>query len=199
MRRIYLSLLAASSLAACNNTQTRNDANAPAVEPGVVDTRTPQPSTAVAAVPARKASSVIPSDSLQRVIILSQGYGLITAMMVLQDAPMLSQMYDPKATLTGPDSTVTGSSAVVRQLIALAKAKSLKEFQRTSRRIAILDDSTLADSGTYVMVLKRSPTDSSVERGSYAARWRARADAGKWVILEDYLRPGQATKAKGAR
>lgn len=111
--------------------------------------------------------------------------------MVMQDARMLGQIYDPGAVLHFPDSIVTGGPAVTRQLLALARTKSLADFQRVSQGTRILDDSTLLDSGTYVMVLRRSPKDSVLERGKYAATWRARTDVSKWVILEDHIQPGK--------
>jgi hypothetical protein len=90
-------------------------------------------------------------------------------------------------------------AAVVRQLLSLARSKSLADFQRRSVGTRILDDSTLLDSGTYVMVLRRSEKDSVLERGRYAATWRARTDVTQWVILEDVLKPDQPAKAKGAK
>jgi hypothetical protein len=49
------------------------------------------------------------------------------------------------------------------------------------------------------MTLRRSPRDSVLERGRYAATWRARTDFTKWVILEDYLKPDRLAKTKGAK
>lgn len=144
-------------------------------------------------------SAIIPEDLAQRMTPISAGYSLATATMIMNDSRVLGQLYAPNAVLRVPDSTVTGMPAVVRQLLSLARSKSLAEFQRRSLGTRILDDSTLLDSGTYVMVLRRSPRDSSLERGRYAATWRARTDVTKWVILEDYLKPDQSAKAKGAR
>ncbi len=144
-------------------------------------------------------SAIIPADLVQRTTAVSAGYGLATATMINNDARMLGQLYAPNAVLRVPDTTVTGMPAVVRQLLSLARSKSLTEFQRSSQGMRILDDSTLLDSGTYVMVLKRSPKDSVLERGRYAATWRARTDVTQWVILEDYLKPDQSAKAKGAK
>lgn len=144
-------------------------------------------------------SAIIPEDPVQRTTAVSAGYSLATATMINNDARMLGQLYAPNAVLRVPDSTVTGMPAVVRQLLSLARSKSLTEFQRRSLGMRVLDDSTLLDSGTYVMVLKRSPKDSALERGRYAATWRARTDVTQWVILEDYLKPDQPAKVKGAR
>ncbi|MBA4071138.1 MAG: hypothetical protein C0497_04770 [Gemmatimonas sp.] len=157
----------------------------------------PAQATALAASEAPKAA-IIPEDLVQRMTPVSAGYSLVTATMLMNDARVLGQIYAPHAVLRVPDSTVTGMPAVVRQLLSLARSKSLADFQRLSLGTRILDDSTLLDSGTYVMTLRRSPKDSVLERGRYAATWRARTDITKWVILEDYLKPDQPAK-KGAR
>ncbi|MHB8838767.1 MAG: hypothetical protein ACYC7F_07415 [Gemmatimonadaceae bacterium] len=125
-------------------------------------------------------------------------YSLISATMVNQDGRMLGQLYMPSAVLRVPDSTVTGGPEVVRYLLNLARSKSLADFQRTSHGMRIGDDSTLVDSGSYVMVLKRSAKDSVVERGQYTSTVRARADVSAWMILDDRLRPRSSPKPKGA-
>ena len=155
--------------------------------------------TPAPAAPDAPKSAIIPEDLVQRMAPVSAGYSLATATMLMNDARVLGQLYAPNAVLRVPDSTVTGMPAVVRQLLSLARSKSLADFQRLSLGTRILDDSTLLDSGTYVMVLRRSPKDSVLERGRYAARWRARTDITKWVILEDYLKPDQPAKTKGAK
>lgn len=144
-------------------------------------------------------SAIIPEDPVQRMTAVTAGYSLATATMINNDARMLGRIYAPNAVLRVPDSTVTGMPAVVRQLLSLARSKSLTEFTRRSLGMRILDDSTLMDSGTYIMVLKRSPKDSTLERGQYAATWRARTDVSQWVILEDYLNPNQSARAKRAK
>lgn len=143
--------------------------------------------------------TVIPEDLAQRMAPVTAGYSLATATMLMNDSRVLGELYAPNAVLRIPDTTVTGMPAVVRQLLSLARSKSLADFQRLSLGTRILDDSTLLDSGTYVMTLRRSPKDSVLERGRYAATWRARKDVTRWVILEDYLQPNQRAKAKGAR
>lgn len=149
--------------------------------------------------PQTPAPAVIPTDLVQRMRPVSEGYSLATATMLMNDARVLGQIYAPNAVLRIPDSTVTGMPAVVRQLLSLARSKSLADFQRRSLGTRILDDSTLLDSGTYVMVLRRSAKDSVLERGRYAATWRARTDITRWVIVEDILKPDQPMKTKGAK
>ncbi len=194
MRLLYLPVVAAIGIAACGSPPpAQQDPNAPALEPAVISV----PSTvrlSVSAPAETRKSTIIPSDPAQRMIPVSQGYSLAAATMVFQDAKMLGQLYHVGAVLRTPDSTVSGSTAVVRQLLTLARTKSLAEFERTSQGIRIIDDSTFVDSGTYVMVLTRSPKDSVRERGKYAAMWRARTDITKWVILEDHIQPGKSAR-----
>lgn len=202
MRRLYLPLVVFVGIAACGAPAKQDtailDRNAPALEPGVIrmpsEAQTPAPAASDTAK-----SAIIPADPVQRLIPVSAGYSLATATMINDDARVLGQLYAPNAVLRVPDSTVTGMPAVVRQLLSLARSKSLAEFQRRSLGTRILDDSTLLDSGTYVMVLRRSPKDSSLERGRYTATWRAHTDVTKWVILEDYLKPDLPARTKGAR
>lgn len=202
MRRSYLPLVVLIGIAACGSPAkqetTPEDRKAPALEPGVISMPSRVKPPAPVALDAPK-SAIIPEDPVQRITAVSAGYSLATATMINNDARMLGQLYAPNAVLRVPDSTVTGMPAVVRQLLSLARSKSLTEFQRRSLGMRMLDDSTLLDSGTYIMVLKRSPRDSTLERGRYAATWRARTDVTQWVILEDYLKPDQPAKAKGAR
>jgi len=202
MRRLYLPFAVLIGIAACGSPAKQDaappDRNSPALEPGVIS----MPSMAQTAAPAVSGapkSAIIPGDIAQRMVPVLAGYSLATATMLMNDARVLGQVYAPNAVLRTPDSTVTGMPAVVRQLLSLARSKSLADFQRRSLGTRILDDSTLLDSGTYAMVLRRSPKDSLLERGRYAATWRARADVTQWVILEDVLKPDLPAKPKGAK
>lgn len=141
-----------------------------------------------------KKPPVVLSDPVRRGMAISQGYALVTAMMANEDVRMLSQLYATNAVLTMPESTVIGSLAVARHLVALAKTKSLTEFERESQGVQILDDSTLIDSGTYRIKLQRSPKDSALENGRYSAKWRARRNIDDWIILEDRIVPARTTK-----
>lgn len=205
MRFSILPLLGIVAVAACTantakDAQRTVDANAPATEPAVISVpkKIPALEAAKADTPS-KGPSVIPADPTQRMIGLSQGYSFVAATMVNSDQRMLRQLYAADATLGTPDSTVKGVAAIAQWLVTLAKTKSLTDFQRSSRGTRILDDSTLADSGTYVMVFKRTPKDSVLERGTYAAHWRVRTDATKWVILEDHLKPAKGGSKKSAK
>lgn len=199
MKSARLLIVAALAIAACGS-PAKKDPNAPALDPAVVNMpseaqKSPAArATEAAAVPKSK---LIPADSMQRVFAVSQGYSLVTAMMINQDTKMLGGMYAGDATLSLPDSTVHGVVAIVRQLTTLARTKALEEFQRTSKGMRILDDSTLADSGTYVMTSKRTPTAAVTERGRYATTWRARgSDPGSWVMITDRITPDGARPRK---
>ena len=202
MRRLSLPLAVLLGIAACGSPAKQDaappDRNAPALEPGVV-TMPSRAQTAAPDAPETTKSAIIPEDIAQRMVPITGGYSLATATMLMGDTRVLGELYAPSAVLRTPDSTVTGMPAVVRQLLSLARSKSLADFQRRSLGTRILDDSTLLDSGTYVMVLRRSAKDSVLERGRYAATWRARTDITKWVILEDQITPSQPAKRKGAK
>ena len=198
MNSARLALVAAMAIVACGS-PAKKDPNALALDPAVVNM--PSEAQKSAAMKAAESAAVpksllIPADAIQRVIAVSQGYGLVTAMMINQDTRMLAGLYMPDATLTLPDSTVHGVVAIVRQLTTLARTKALAEFQRTSKGMRILDDSTLADSGTYVMTAKRTSTNAPTERGRYAATWRARGAPGSWVMTTDRITPDDAKSRK---
>ena len=197
MHRPFMLTAVVTGFAACgapaSKTADTPDLKAPVNAPAViaVPLTVPKPN-----VPESSKPALIPADRMQRNVAVSQGYSLASATMVFQDGRMLSQLYHADAVLKTPENTIMGNGAIVAHLLTLARDKSLKGFDRTSQRIEVLDDSTLADSGSYVMVLKRSAADSVFERGRYATRWRARQDITKWVILEDQITPaGGRSKA----
>ncbi len=198
MQRSHYLLFGALALAACG-AQTKNDPRdpqAPALEPAVIASPAPAlPTPAAAAASTSPKSTLIPADPHERLIALGQGYSLVTATMINQDIRMLSGLYAPDAQLTLPDTAVRGVPAVALKWAALAKAKSLYDFQRNTKGMRVLDDSTLADSGVYLMILKRTARDSIIERGRYASTWRARAGGyGNWVMLDDRIAPDVAKK-----
>lgn len=199
MRREVLSVVAVLGIAACGSpaAQKDKDPKAPALEPAVVNVPFSVPTPAIDTAPHKP--SVIPADPTKRAVAVSQGYSLAAATMINQDGRVLGHVYAPEAVLHVPDSTVTGVAAVVRSWLGFAHSKSLTDFQRSPRGQRIIDDSTLADSGVYQMIFKRTARDSVIERGEYKATWRAREDVSKWVMLEDAIHPGSKPKKKGAR
>lgn len=200
MRRLYLPLVVLIGITACNSAAKQDaapqDPKAPALEPAVINVplNVPTPNA-----PATANTPLIPTDRMERVVAVSSSYSLASATMVRQDGRMLIQLYAPDAVLKTPETTVMSGPAVVSYLMNLAREKSLSSFQRTSLAIGIIDDSTLADSGSYTMVLKRTPTDSVLERGRYTAKWRARSRITDWVILEDQITPDKPAKRAGAK
>jgi hypothetical protein len=203
MRSLLCSLIAAAGLVACGSSARKDapaaDPKAPATDPAVISVPLNLPRLDTNVPDTTKKSNLIPADERERMRATSVLYALATATMINQDGRMLSQVYTPNVVLHAPDSTVRGAAEVVRYLITYARSKSLAEFQRTSHGMRILDDSTLADSGSYLMVLKRSPKDSVIERGQYASTLRARQDINAWVILEDQFKPGGPAKRKGTK
>jgi hypothetical protein len=199
MRRFSLPLVVIAGIAACGSPAKQDaapqDLKAPALEPAVVSVPLNVP-VPVVDTSTKPKSSLIPADAMQRLGAVNAGYALVTAMMVNQDSRMLNQMYAPMSVLHLPDSTITGNTGIVGKLLSLAQAKSLDDFQRTSLGMRTLDDSTLADSGSYVMTLKRPQGTTIQEHGKYATTWRARPDLAEWVILEDRLQPIATPKQK---
>lgn len=194
MHRINAVLAAFLVVAACGG-PVKQDPKAPALEPAVIDTRPAESaSTPQHQAPAKPKISIIPASADERMLAVLQGYAMVTATTVRQDGRMLGFMYHTNATLQTPDSTYSGVPAVVTALLAQARAKSLSDFQRQSKVTRIVDDSTLSDSGSYFMVLKRSPKDSTIEKGTYVAEWRARPKVTDWVILADHLFPSTPKK-----
>ena len=203
MRSLFFAIVATAGVVACGKSARPDapaaDPKAPATDPAVVSVPLNLPRLNTNVPDTTKKSNLIPADERERIRATSMIYSLATATMINQDSRMLSQVYTPGVVLHAPDSTVRGSADVVRYLITYARSKSLAEFDRTSHGVRILDDSTLADSGSYLMVLKRSPKDSVIERGQYASTVRARQDINAWVILEDQFKPAGSAKRKGAK
>ena len=202
MRRLYLPLVVLLGITACSAPAKQEaapqDRNAPALEPAVISVPLNVPVPVGDAATGSQAS-LIPADSMQRVFVVHGGYGLVTAMMINQDGRALTQMYAPTSVLHLPDSSIAGNTDIVRALLSLAQSKSLSDFQRTSLGMRTLDDSTIADSGRYVMTLKRPQGTGVQEHGKYATTWRARRDATKWVILEDRIQPTAAPRQKAGK
>jgi len=91
--------------------------------------------------------------------------------------------------------TAPGVANIATNLAALGRQKSLADFQRRTQR-HLLVDSTVIDSGAFLITIKRAGADSVYERGSYATRWRIKAD-GNWVMEQDVLK--RAGKKKDLR
>lgn len=187
--------LLATVLSACGSGAPKNDTAAPADQPAVIAVPLNVPTPKVSQT-ASSAPKLIPDDPTERNAVLSTGYALVTATMINQDARVLGTLYAPDAQLHTPAGTLSGVAPVVRRLLDLSRTKSLSEFQRMSQHVRLVDDSTLVDSGSYVMTSKRQAKDSTMERGQYVATWRARTARDKWVMLEDALTPAAPSRGK---
>jgi hypothetical protein len=189
-------LIAALAATACKGKPVK-DPNAPADAPAVIATPPVViPADTMGQGAKAAAAALIPPDKPARERAVMPLYSMAAATMVHHDARMLSQVYAGEATLTLPESTVTNLVPVVRAWIGFAKASGLSDFQRISDGMKVIDDSTLADSGRYMMVMKRSPRDSVFERGRYASTIRARTRIEDWVILSDHIIPANSKKKK---
>ena len=158
-----------------------SDPNAPAVvrlPPPVIFSDTAKPDTML-----RYREKVGAANST-----LAQEYAVLGAAIVFSDRRMIASMYAPDAELVTPDSTYRGFVAVANRLASLGRTQSLREFNRRSRGLGIID-SVVTDSGTYVAITKRPGADSIVERGSYRTSWRIHAPPLHWVMTRDELHP----------
>lgn len=163
-----------------------NDPYAPAIVRGapiILPGDTLKPDTA--------AKHAAAADEVRRE--LNTDYSVLGAAIVFGDPNMIGASYAADARLVTPDSTVTGVAAIARTLSKLGPAKSLREFQRRSLATRVVD-STVTDSGTFIVFTKRAGADSILERGHYATMWRMHAPPFHWLITRDRLYPDPAQK-----
>lgn len=111
------------------------------------------------------------------------------------DRRMIGATYATDAEFVTADTTYRGAAAIANGLGALGPAKGLRDFQRRSVAMRIVD-STVVDSGTYALLTKRAGADSLMERGRYATTWRMHAQPLHWLIVRDHLYRDRAAKAK---
>lgn len=123
---------------------------------------------------------------------LAREYAILGTAMVLDDRRMIAAPYADDAILTIGDSSYTGKTAIAFALSALARRNSLKDMTRTTRAIATLD-STVVDSGSYIMSGQRTGGALEQSTGSYIAVWLHHSD-NRWVLRRDSITP--ATKSK---
>jgi hypothetical protein len=120
-------------------------------------------------------------------------YSVLAAATVFGDRRMMTAIYASDATLRIADSTYTGGVAVVNAMVTLFSRASVTEMTRQSRALNAVD-SIYTDSGSYVMVSKRSGGTATSERGTYVARWRRNAGEPRWTLLYDELKPQLAKR-----
>lgn len=166
--------------AACSTPNARDAAKTDPNTPAVVELGMPKP-------PDVKKEPPPPIvDEGQLVNRLAGNYSLLAAAMVNGDARMVGTLYAPDAEMSMPDGAWSGVANIANNLAALGRQKSLADFQRRSTR-HMLVDSTVVDSGAFLITVKRTGADSVYERGSYATRWRIKPD-GNWVMEMDVLK-----------
>ena len=139
---------------------------------------------------------LVPDDVVMRSLAVQ--YSLLGAAVVLGDRRLVAREYAPDATLVTPDTSLKGYEAIANRLVRLGSSRSLRDFRRASTKFAIVD-STVVDSGAYVMISKRPGADSVFEKGSYATVWRIHPAPMTWSIISDHLFQSRGASAKRAK
>jgi hypothetical protein len=167
------------AISACSKPDAKAaaDPNAPAV------VRAPQPT--LPGDIARKVDTAAAVGMLMAKSTTARNYAILSMALARGDYQMVGLQYAPDATLTTPGGVTPGRDRIVR---LLANLRGLTLFHRVSIATKIVD-STVVDSGTYTMVIKKTAADSSVERGSYSAIWRIHPQPMEWVMTTDHLYP----------
>jgi hypothetical protein len=129
---------------------------------------------------------------------IATNFAILGAAIAFGDRRMIAANYDANADVITPDTTYKGSVAIANGFANLGPAKSLRDFRRRSLVTKIVD-STVVDSGAYVILSKRSGADSLFERGRYATVWRIHAPPMNWLIVHDrlYREPSRKSKQPG--
>jgi hypothetical protein len=178
-RGMALAVLCLAS-AACNKPDARANAADPNT-PAVVKA----PPVVLASDTAKKPDTTEISMLLAKTTT-ARNYAILGLAIARGDQAMVGAEYGPDAKLITPSGTFTGKNAIVHLYSGFV---GLKSFQRISR-VTTIKDSTVADSGSYAMVIRRAgAADSTVERGSYSSLWRVHAEPLEWVMWSDRLYP----------
>lgn len=173
--------------AACGAEQAKNDPNRPAVveAPPIV---LPSDTAKVDSMPAFR------ERVAQLTAELAREYALLGAAMVLDDRRMIAAPYADGAILTIGDSSYTGKTAISFALADFARRNSLKDMTRTTRAIATVD-STVVDSGSYIVRGQRPGGALEQSTGRYIAVWLHHAD-NQWVLRRDSIMPASRPKSR---
>ncbi len=126
---------------------------------------------------------------------LSKLYALAGAGLSFVDPKLISAAYAPTAQLTTPNGTFTGTQAILKEYQSFGMDGSVKDFQRQSAKRTIVD-STVVDSGAYLVVRQRAKAAAITEQGAYAAEWRIHAPPMEWVMTKDHLYPAKKKATK---
>jgi hypothetical protein len=150
---------------------------------------------------------VLPSDTAKKEVppvvtdddarmTMSRGYALVAAGMSMMDPKLVMSAYGQDTKLTTPNGSFTGRQAIMKEYLSFGMDGSVKQFQRQSRVLKVVD-STVADSGLYMVVRKkRASPDSTIEVGSYASVWRIHAPPADWLMTQDHLYPAKPVITK---
>jgi ketosteroid isomerase-like protein len=126
---------------------------------------------------------------------VSGNFAVLGAAITYGDLRMLATLFAPDAEVITPDTTYKGIPAIVNGFGRLAAGKSLLGFERTSLTAKMVD-STVFDSGVYVVKARRTGADSLLEKGRYATVWRIMPPPRDWVITRDHLYRDRGKKTK---
>ena len=177
------------ALTACGKASSRAvaaDPNTPAVvkvPPVILQSDTARPET-------------VPVVSMQDArLTLSRDYALLGAGLAFVDPRLIQGAYSPTAEFTTPNGKFTGNAEILKEYQSFGMDGSVKDFQRVSAAMKVVD-STVVDSGTYTVLRKRTPGDSTVEHGVHASIWRIHPAPMAWVMTRDRLYPAARKKAK---
>lgn len=128
--------------------------------------------------------------------MVSRNYALAGAGLSMMDPKLVTGAYAPTAELTTPNGKFTGQTAILKEFQSFGMDGSVKEFSRQSVMLKVVD-STVVDSGYYQVTRKTARTDTTVERGAYAAVWRIHPAPMDWVMTEDHLYVAKKQARKG--
>jgi hypothetical protein len=140
----------------------------------------------------RPQSAATLSDARRTV---ASDFAVLGAAITYGDLRMIATVFAPDAEVITPDTTYRGIPAIVNGFSRLAAGRSLREFQRTSLTAKMVD-STVIDSGVYVVKTKRAGADSLLEKGRYATVWRIMPAPRDWLITRDHLYPDGKKRTK---
>lgn len=138
---------------------------------------------------------VLTSDTAKKVVepvvaqdvatnMVSRNYALAGAAFAMLDPKLINAEYDPEATVTTPNGTFTGMTAILKEFKSFGMDGTVQQFNRQSLVLKVVD-STVIDSGYYQVIRKTARADTTVERGAYAAEWRIHPV--DWLMTKDHL------------
>jgi hypothetical protein len=165
---------------------SKPDARAAAADPNTpAVVRAPQP-TLPGDTEKKVVEPIINGDDAR--MVLSRDYALEGAGLSNLDPKLIEGAYAPDAQLTTPNGKFTGAQAIVKEFQSFGMDGSVKEFNRQSFKLSVID-STVVDTGTYFVTRKKGAGQPVTEHGAYAAVWRIHPAPLDWVMTKDHLYP----------